>query len=138
MRTRLRAFAVIFTLISVTPLGAQSAEHDAAYAVVTKLFDAMRARDTASMRAAFTPDATLQSVTPTGIRRDAIDEWITSVARAPDGLRLDERLGDRIVQVSGDLATIWVDYWFFAGDRFSHCGAAPGSGLPRPSDGNLR
>jgi hypothetical protein len=102
---------------------AQTPEHDAAYAVITTLFDGMRTRDTASMRAAFAPGASLQSVGPNGqLRADPIDGWIGSVASAPAGLVLDERLGTPIVQVSGNLATVWVDYWFFAGDRFSHCG----------------
>ena len=26
------------------------------------------------------------------------------------------------VHIDGPLATVWVDYWFFAGPRFSHCG----------------
>lgn len=101
---------------------AQSPDHDAAYAVVTKLFDGMRTRDTAAMRAAFVPTAALQSVTPAGIRNDEIAVWINSVATAPAGLVLDERLANPIVQVNGDLASVWVDYWFFAGERFSHCG----------------
>ena len=102
---------------------AQSPDHDAAYAVVTKLFDGMRTRDTASMRTAFAPGASLQSVAATGqVRTDAIDAWIGSVASAPAGLVLDERLGAPVVQVNGNLATVWVEYWFFAGDRFSHCG----------------
>lgn len=102
---------------------AQSPDHDAAYAVITTLFDGMRTRDTTAMRAAFAPGASLQSVGPTGqLRADPIDGWIGSVASAPAGLVLDERLGKPIIQLSGNLATVWVDYWFFAGERFSHCG----------------
>jgi hypothetical protein len=101
---------------------AQSADQDAAYAVVTKLFDGMRTRDTTAMRASFIPTATLQSVSVTGVRTDEINAWINSVASAPAGLVLDERLANPVVQVNGDLASVWVDYWFFAGERFSHCG----------------
>lgn len=102
---------------------AQSPDHDAAYAVVTTLFDGMRARDTTSMRRAFAPGASLQSVAANGqVRTDAIDAWIGSVASAPAGLVLDERLGSPVVQVNGNLATVWVEYWFYAGERFSHCG----------------
>ena len=99
-----------------------SADQAAAYAVITKLFDGMRTRDTASMRAAFVNGASLQSVSANGVRNDAIDAWIGSIASAPAGLVLDERLGTPVVQVSGDLASVWVEYWFFAGERFSHCG----------------
>jgi len=115
------AFAML-SFPSATALRAQSVDHDAAYAVITRLFDGMRSRDTASMRAAFAPGASLTSVSATGVRTDAIDAWISSVATAPAGVVLDERLGERVVQVNGDLASVWVEYWFFASDRFSHCG----------------
>ncbi|MBX3134350.1 MAG: nuclear transport factor 2 family protein [Gemmatimonadaceae bacterium] len=109
-------------VLSAPAAQAQSAEQDAVYAVVTGLFDGMRTRDTASMRAAFVSGATLQSVSANGIRVDAIDAWIGSVGSAPAGLVLDERLANPVVQVDGDLASVWVEYWFFAGERFSHCG----------------
>lgn len=102
--------------------GASDSDKAAAYATVTKLFDAMRMRDTAAMRASFVPNASMQSLTPQGVTFDSIGGWINSVGRAPATLVLDERLANAVVQVSGDLASVWVDYWFFAGDRFSHCG----------------
>lgn len=91
--------------------------------VVTKLFDAMRARDTTTMRTLFVPNASMQSLRDTAVTFDTIDGWIAGVARAPQGVVLDERLGPQTVQIDGNLATVWVDYWFFVGPRFSHCGA---------------
>lgn len=120
MRTLLVFAAAL--LIAPAASSAQTPDHDAAYAVVTKLFDGMRTRDTAAMRAAFVPTALLQSVSVTGVRSDEIAAWINSVASAPAGLVLDERLANPVVQVNGDIASVWVDYWFFAGERFSHCG----------------
>lgn len=119
--------ALVATLVTavLTPAAsaAQAPEHDAAFSVITTLFDGMRSRDTSAMRAAFAPGATLQSVGPAGqLRADPIYGWIGSVASAPAGLVLDERLGPPIIQLRENLATVWVDYWFFAGDRFSHCG----------------
>ena len=90
--------------------------------VVTKLFDAMRARDTTTMRALFVPNASMQSLRDTAVTFDRIDGWIAGVARAPQGVVLDERLGPQTVRIDGNLATVWVDYWFFVGPRFSHCG----------------
>lgn len=120
----MRARTLVALAVLLTPLSAQaqSPDHDAAYAVVTKLFDGMRTRDTASMRAAFIPTALLQTVTPSSVGGNEISAWINSVATAPAGLVLDERLANPVIQVSGDLASVWVDYWFFAGERFSHCG----------------
>lgn len=118
---RLAALTALLALASA-PAAAQSTEHDAAYQVVTRLFDSMRARDTAAMRSAFVPNASMQSLTAGGVRFDAVDGWISGIGRAPAGLVLDERLANPVVHVDGDLANVWVDYWFFAGDRFSHCG----------------
>jgi hypothetical protein len=101
---------------------AQSPAEDSAYAVVTKLFDAMRARDTSAMRAAFVPNASMQALRPDSVRFEAVDGWIAGIGRAPAGVLLDERLANPVVHVDGYLASIWVDYWFFMGDRFSHCG----------------
>lgn len=114
--------ALAALVVTASPARAQTPDHDAAYAVITKLFDAMRARDTATMRASFAPGASLQSVGAAGVRNDAIDTWIGGVASAPAGLVLDEKLANPIVQVNGGLASVWVDYWFYAGERFSHCG----------------
>lgn len=122
MRQFLSAASAVVVIFLTAPAAAQSADHDAAYKVVTDLFDSMRARDTAAMRAAFVPNASMQSLRPEGVRFEAIDGWITGVARAPQGLVLDERLANQVVHVNANLATIWVDYWFFAGERFSHCG----------------
>lgn len=118
----MRRLLLLGALLVPSAARAQSADHDAAYAVVTKLFDGMRTRDTTAMRASFAASAMLQSISATGIRADEINSWINSVAGAPAGLVLDERLANPIIQVNGDLASVWVDYWFFAGERFSHCG----------------
>ena len=118
----MRCLLLLAALLVPATARAQSPDHDAAYAVITKLFDGMRTRDTTAMRAAFAPTARLQSVSAANIRTDEISAWIGSVASAPAGLVLDERLANPVVQLSGDLASVWVDYWFFAGERFSHCG----------------
>lgn len=119
----LRSLAGAFLLGAcvAAPARAQSPEHDAAYAVLTQLFDAMRARDTSAMRARFVPNASMQTL-GTSVRFEPVDGWIASVARAPAGVVLDERLANPVVHIDGPLASIWVEYWFFAGERFSHCG----------------
>ncbi|MEX2180564.1 MAG: nuclear transport factor 2 family protein [Gemmatimonadaceae bacterium] len=117
-----RTLLLALALCGVVPLRAQTTEHDVAYRVVTALFDAMRTRDTAAMRAAFATNASMQAITADSVRFEPIDAWVGGVARAPAGLVLDERLANAVIQVDGNLAAIWVDYWFFAGERFSHCG----------------
>ena len=115
--------ALILLLVASSRIDAQVASDSAAITgVVTRLFDAMRTRDTTTMRALFVPNASMQSLRDSAVTFDRIDGWIAGVARAPQGVVLDERLGPQTVRIDGNLATVWVDYWFFVGPRFSHCG----------------
>ena len=95
-------------------------------AVVNKLFDGMKKRDTAAMRSVFHPNAMLLSSSVRGgvptISSDPIDAWISSIAKAPAGTVLDERLMNTIVHVEDGLASVWTEYELWIGERFSHCG----------------
>lgn len=99
-------------------------------AVIASMFDAMRAGDTATMRAAFMPGVSLLSVNsrqdPTTINATSIDDFLASVGRTKERnpqLVLDERIGRVLIAIDDDLASAWTEYEFWAGDRFSHCGA---------------
>jgi len=114
---------LILLLVATSRIDAQVASDSAAITgIVTRLFDAMRTRDTTTMRALFVPNASMQSLRDTAVTFEKIDGWIAGVARAPQGVVLNERLGPQTVHIDGNLATVWVDYWFYVGPRFSHCG----------------
>jgi hypothetical protein len=49
-------------------------------------------------------------------------DFIASIARVPEGVVLDEVLGDVEIRIDGPLASVWMYYDFYAGDDFSHCG----------------
>jgi ketosteroid isomerase-like protein len=135
--------AVVVAIMSYASLaGAQSSPspasarqaHDAARdsvrATIAALFDGMRAGDTAAMRATFMPGVLLLSVNsrqvPTRVDTTSIDDFLASVAQASSrnpALVLDERLGRVVIEVDDALATAWTEYEFWAGERFSHCGA---------------
>lgn len=93
---------------------------------VQRVFDAMRARDTATMGALFAEGAALASWSMRNgqpvVRRDSMTAFLRSVASAPAGLLLDERIYNARLEVADGLASAWMEYDFYAGDRFSHCG----------------
>jgi hypothetical protein len=121
----MRAFAILlFGSLSAAPAAAQGAA-DEALSVVRRMFDSMRAQDTAAMRAMLHSSVRLIATTtnPQGqpaYRSVPIDAWLGSIARAPG--KLDERIYDPEVRVDDNLATVWTRYDFFVGDNFSHCG----------------
>lgn len=109
----------------------------AALAVVQRLFDGMRAGDAATVRSVFHPGTTLLTVTRregAAVLESADVEGFATAVGAPRPEVWDERISDPVVLVDGDLATVWVDYAFFVGDRFSHCGV-DAFGLIRGPDG---
>ncbi len=94
-------------------------------AVVQRLFDAMRAKDTVGLRAVFHPDARLagtgrdQQGRPV-LRVNPIDAFIASIGQAT--AQLDEQFWDPEVRLDDNLATVWTPYVFYVNGELSHCG----------------
>jgi hypothetical protein len=123
VRAALLAGALALAPITPTPLVAQDAESTAILAVVDQLFEGMRTKDTAAMRALFAPQARMMGVgRDGGLRADPIDGWLAGIGRSPDGPVLRERTWNHDIKVDGVIAQAWMDYDFFIGERFSHCG----------------
>jgi hypothetical protein len=122
---RILTITVVSLLLgAIQPVAAQTPEEQA-LAVVKRVFDGMRARDTAAMRRAFHSPArlVLTGTNPQGQpmhRAVSFDNWLASIGRAPGAL--EERIYNPEVRVDGNLATVWTRYEFFAGENFSHCG----------------
>ena len=114
-------------LLTAAPLAAQAAdaEKPAVMAVVTRLFDGMRAGDSAMVRSVFHPKATLATALMRqgagSVEFEAIDGFITAVG-TPHAEVWDERIKNPQVLIDGPFATVWVDYGFYLGGKFSHCG----------------
>ena len=94
---------------------------------VERMFDAMRSRDTAALRAVFDTSAKLMTtrISPEGkpaLRITPIDRFIQAIGSAPAGTALDERIFDVEVRQSDALATVWTRYLFYLGEQLSHCG----------------
>jgi hypothetical protein len=118
---------VAFATAAVSPVGAQqtpSAGDAEVLKVVTNLFDAMKAKDTARMRTALAPVARLvttggTSSAPT-VREVPIDSWIGSIGRAT--VPIEEKIFSPEVRVDGNVATVWTKFEFWADGKLSHCG----------------
>ena len=120
------ALLIVLGVLLSVPLGAQSNDERDAVAVVQKLFDAMRTRDTATMRSLFVPNARLFGVRARQngevvLQSISADEFATFLARDARGPWI-ERAYNPEVRVRGTLATVWAEYDFHFGTQFSHCG----------------
>ena len=126
--SRMRLAVTLLLLAAVSPLAAQSspeAGKNEVLAVMKRLFDGMRAGDSAMVRSTF--HSKIQMTTALVREGAAVIEFgeADRFARAvgtPHAEAFDERVYNPIVQIDGSLATIWTEYSFFRGGKFSHCG----------------
>jgi hypothetical protein len=118
---------VIAMCFFVTFVPTLAAQDDAAevLAVVERLFDGMRERDTTLLGQLFDPSARLVATgtrdgTPYA-RAIPVSDFIAAVGRG-EGDPWIERIYHPKVQVSDHLASVWTWYTFHVGERLSHCG----------------
>ena len=95
--------------------------------VVNGLFDAMRAADSAAVRAAFHPD--LERMASSGQQSDGVPMVmfgdLSGFAEAVGGASpgdLDERIGAADIRIDDNLATVFTPYAFYLKGQLSHCG----------------
>jgi hypothetical protein len=99
-------------------------ERAAVLAVVQRLWDGMKARDTAMARSVFDSSAMLSRVVNRNgearVQLTPVSEFIQALGRATEPW--NERMFAPEVRIDGPLASVWTEYDFHLGDKFSHCG----------------
>lgn len=126
----LRHLSVAAALLAFIPAAsAQSTssapdERAAVLAVVQRLWDGMKARDTALVRSVFDSSAVLSRVVNrngvTTVQYTPISRFIESLGRATE--EWNETMYAPEVRIDGPLAAVWTEYDFHLGTQFSHCG----------------
>lgn len=114
---------VITTGVSIAQL---SKEKQEVMAQIEYLFDGMRAGDSAMVSSVFHPDVVMRSIGKNRagniqLFEGALERFLQAVG-TPHNDVWDERTGQTIIQVDGNMAHAWVPYSFYLGDNFSHCG----------------
>ena len=54
-------------------------------------------------------------------REGSLKRFLNAVGTPHENI-WDEKIWDPIVKIDGNMATVWVNYAFYVGDQFSHCG----------------
>ncbi len=93
---------------------------------VRALFKSMYDGDSTLANLVFAEGASLNSVftTKDGVQKNSGGEvigFINAIGTPHDEV-WDEHISNLAVKIDGDVAQAWMDYSFFVGDKFSHCG----------------
>jgi hypothetical protein len=128
MRVLFRTVPVLALAASLgTPatLHAQDARAEV-LAVVKRLFDGMRAGDSAMVRSVFHPQvrtisASMRNGAPVVQVETSADDFIKAVG-TPHPQPWDEKTYNEKVEIDGPIASVWTEYTFHLGPTFSHCG----------------
>ena len=101
-------------------------EEEAVKEVVLRLFDGMRAGDSAMVHSVFHEHSNMYTVFTdqngnNQIRKGSLEKFLTAVG-SPHDVIWDEPVWDMKIDIDGALASVWTKYAFYAGKQFSHCG----------------
>ncbi len=94
--------------------------------VIIDVFEGMRTNDSSKVSQHMHPRVKMQSVNLDGenTKISEIGEasgWLEAVGR-PKSKIWDERTFNYKLQTKDKLASVWMDYAFYVGGQFSHCG----------------
>lgn len=125
----MKPFALLIILgLSISNLRAQTInpEETAIKATINNLFNGMRTSDSTLLRKAFAPKSIMQTIATTkegkaSVRSESVDAFVKSIT-TPHPEKYDERIVFTKILVDGNLASVWTDYKFYIGEKFSHCG----------------
>lgn len=122
---RIALILALFTITNRT-YGQKSSEEEGVKKAVNLLFDGMRKSDSTLIKAAFNQGAILQTIVKTKagnneVRSTDLNLFVRSIAK-PHPDVYDERIVFTKILIDDGLASVWTDYQFYIGDKFSHCG----------------
>jgi hypothetical protein len=123
----MKRIVVFLTMLSVVSFSHAQTTEDAVKAVVNNLFTAMKNADTILLKSTFADGAIFQTISKdkegsTIVRTEAVQGFVDLIGKQKKD-DLDERITFGTVKIDADLASVWTPYHFYAGGKFSHCGA---------------
>lgn len=118
---------VLFLSLGHTLAQSDNKKKDEIHAVISELFDAYRAGDSARVANVFTKDAIVQSIylngdgAPVASEATTVNSFLDYIGNGLTELH-DEKLWDTQIHADKMMATVWTRYAFFLGEKFTHCG----------------
>ncbi len=124
-------FLAVFLSLFISNVFAQTSKNEdikAASEVPDRLFAAMRGKNFGEIRAVFVPEGQLVAIDKPrdgkGLSKTRIftAEMFAKAISETKGVEFIEKMPNKDVRISGDLAVVAGRYTFYADEKFSHCG----------------
>ena len=123
-------FLTIITILTANVFAQTSRNEDikAASEVPDRLFAAMRAKNFEEIRAVFAPEGQLVAIDKPrdgkGLSKTRVfsAESFSKAISEAKGAEFIEKMPNKDVRLTGDLAVVSGRYTFYVGEKFSHCG----------------
>lgn len=121
----MRAITGVLLILSTTMTSAQApSDREAVLKVVQGFFDTMTARDVEGARKILQPQGRFHATRirdgKPEIRPFSNEEYFADLQVGKT--RMQERIWNPEVRISGTIATVWASYDFWIDGKFSHCG----------------
>lgn len=120
-------FTIVVVMVVKGTAISQTSEEAAIRKVIDQLFLGMERGDSTMARKTFARNANLYTLfrdknnKPVLEHETSLKAFLDAVGTPhPDVWR--EEISNVIIHVDGDLGSVWCDYSFYAGKKFSHCG----------------
>jgi hypothetical protein len=118
---------LLFLLCLISKLAAAQTEADPIKKTIATFFEGMYKRDTNIIKSVMHQDCIFNSVSinnqkPAVFTKQNVSEFIKSIVKIPETVKLEERLLDHKIQIDGALAIDWTPYGFYVNDELAHTG----------------
>jgi len=118
-------FIFLFTISPLLLPQPTDSDSKAIENTIIQLFDAMRESNMQKAADMFHEQLQLKTVVNRGAGAELINssgaEFLEAIG-LPKEEPWDEHYSNLEIRIDGDLATAWMDYRFYRGEKFSHCG----------------
>ena len=117
---------VILYCMANVAMAQKNSEEETIKNTINFLFDGMRNSDTTMIRKAFAAKNTMETIAinkdgKAVVRTENVNSFIKSIG-TPHTEKYDERIEFNKILIDGNLASVWTNYKFYVGNKFSHCG----------------
>jgi hypothetical protein len=123
-----KIFLAQLLILAVSANAFAQDDKKAAIAVVTQLFEGMKAKNSEQIKSAFAAEGQLIAIDKPrdgkGISKTRLfsGEAFAKMISEAKGVEFIEKMPSPEARISGDLAVVSGRYTFYVGDKFSHCG----------------